>query len=349
MKMFSENKALTYDDVVLVPQYSEVDSRNDIDTTTIVGGLTLQLPVISANMDSVTSDTMCEVMAANGGIGILHRFATDNQIVEWIDNLNEKKIVFGASIGANRNDDHLLKLMIGRDVNVICIDVAHGHHEKVGARIRYIKSFNSGVIVMAGNVCTYEGAKYLAAAGADIIKVGIGCGSLCTTRLATGCGLPQLTAVTEAARVKLAFPHIGIVADGGIRNPGDVTKALAAGADAVMIGNLLAGTKAAPGEVVTLGSFQKPSIFKHYRGSASMACKVQNGHDAKYVEGTASLVPYRGKVESVLQPIMDGLRSGMSYVGARTVKELREKAVFAEVTSHGFIEGTPHGVISVDY
>jgi IMP dehydrogenase len=239
--------------------------------------------------------------------------------------------------------------MIGKDVKIICIDVAHGHHIKVKQRIRYIKSFNSDSIVMAGNICTLAGAEYLAEAGADVIKVGIGNGSLCTTRLAAGCGLPQLTAIASVAGVKKKYPDVSVVADGGIKTPGDVVKALAAGADAVMIGNLLAGTKAAPGEVVTLGSFQKPSIYKHYRGSASMACKIQNGQDAKFIEGTTSLVPYRGKVESVLQPISDGLRSGMSYVGAKNLVELRNRAVFAEVTSHGYVEGTPHGVITVDY
>jgi len=342
-------KALTYDDVVLVPQYSEIPTRNDIDMSTTLAGMRLQLPVISANMDTVTTDTMCEVMFNSGGIGILHRFAPDDVIISWIEKLVEKKIVFGASVGADRNDDHLLKLMLGKGVQIVCIDVAHGHHLKVKQRIRYIKSFNSDSIIMAGNVCTREGAMFLADAGADIVKVGIGSGSLCTTRLATGCGVPQLTAIVEACRARERYQDLAIVADGGIRNPGDVVKALAAGADAVMIGNLLAGTKAAPGEVVTLGSFQRPNIFKHYRGSASMACKMQNGQDPKFIEGTTSLVAYRGKVESVLHPIADGLRSGMSYVGAVNIAELKQKAVFAEVTSHGYVEGTPHGVISVDY
>ena len=344
MKMFSDKKALTYDDVVIVPQYSEIDSRNDIDITTDLDGLKLSLPVISANMDTVTTDTMCEVMFNNGGLGVLHRFASDEMIISWMEHLLDKKIVFGASVGVNRNDDHLLKLMLGKAIGLVCIDVAHGHHAKVKQRIRYIKSFNSDVVIMAGNVCTLEGAQYLAEAGANVLKVGVGPGSLCRTRLATGCGLPQLTAVSEVYKVKREYPNVSIVADGGIKNAGDVCKSLAAGADAVMIGNLLAGTKASPGETTTLGSFQRPSIYKHYRGSASMSCKVDNGKEPNYIEGTTSLVPYRGKAESVLGPIADGLRSGMSYVGAKNLHELRQKAVFAEITSHGYIEGTPHGV-----
>ena len=351
MKMFSQTKAFTYDDVALIPRLSNIDSRggDDVDISTDICGLHMTLPVMSANMDSVTEDTMCEIMHQCGGIGILHRFTSDSNIISWVEHLREKEIPFGGSIGANRDDDHLLRLMVGKGVNIICIDAAHGHHIKVRQRIKYIKSFNKSSLVMAGNVCTYDGAAYLADAGADIVKVGVSNGSHCTTRLATGCGMPQVTALSEAFRIKADFPDVAIVADGGIRNPGDVVKALALGADAVMIGKLLAGTKASPGGLVRLGTFGAQQIFKNYRGSASMACKSDHGREARFIEGTSSLVPYTGKAEDILTPIADGLKSALSYQGARTLKELRDNAVFVELTPYGYIEGTPHGASHTGY
>lgn len=330
MATFSEKRALTYDDVVIRPRYSDIDSRNSIDTSTKIGKIKLKLPVISSNMDTVTADTMCEVMFENGGLGILHRFADENVTKGWIDSLLEKGIVFGASVGVNREDDYLIKWMISKNVPLICIDVAHGHHEKVERRIKYIKSFNYTGVIMAGNVCTYEGALFLAEAGAHAIRVGIGPGSICSTRVSTGCGMPQLTAIIESSKIKSEHPNVSIIADGGIKSPGDVCKALAGGADAVMIGSLLAGTKASPGNIISIGSFEKPKLVKSYRGSASMSCKVDAGMEARYVEGVSTFVPYRGKVESVLGPIGDGLRSGMSYVGARNLTQLMDSAVFEE-------------------
>jgi len=344
----ASGKLLAYDDVVILPGYSEIASRMDIDISTSLAGVSLEIPIVGANMDSVTGEKMCEVLDQRGGIGILHRFAPDDVLVSWIDSLTKKGVRFGASVGVKRDDDHLVKVILGKGVTMICIDVAHGHHLKVKQRIRYIKSFNSDAIVIAGNVCTNDGAEFLAEAGADIIKVGIGSGSLCTTRLVTGCGSPQLSAVMEAAKVKKRYPNVSIIADGGIRNPGDVVKALAAGADAVMIGNLLAGTDESPGDKIVFGPFTKPKIYKQYRGSASMSCKADSGSPLDFVEGTSTLIPYRGTVETVTKPIEHGLRSGMSYVGAADIKSLKAKAVMAEITQNGIYEGTPHGASELD-
>ena len=337
-------RGLTFDDVLLVPGYSEINSRREIAIDTqLHPTLRLTVPVVSANMDTITGEDMCRAMYKHGCLGLLHRFASEAELIEIVEHLQAEGIVFGVSVGVNLDDEKLFNLYLSREINIYCVDVAHAHHIKVRHRIRYIRNAKKDAVIIAGNVATLDAAKFLADNGANVIKVGIGGGALCSTRVMTGCGVPQLTAIMNCAKVKQKYPDVKIIADGGIRYPGDITKALAAGADAVMIGNMLAGTQQTPGLIIKKGTLSKPLFFKRYRGSASMEVKADSGRSPRFVEGVSIDVPYRGDAGVVIDEIVDGLKSGCSYVGAMNLNELRDKGMFIEVSSSGYIEGTPHG------
>ncbi len=337
-------KGLTFDDVLLVPGYSEISSRNDITVKAqLHPNLCLTVPVISANMDTVTGEEMCRIMHKHGGLGILHRFAPEAELISIVETLQEDKVRFGVSVGVNLDDEKLFNLYLSRGINIFCVDVAHAHHQKVRYRLRHIRNAKKDAIIIAGNVATLDGANFLAENGADIIKVGIGPGSLCSTRIMTGCGVPQLTAIIDCDVIKQNHPHVKILADGGIRYPGDITKAIAAGADAVMIGGMLAGTEQTPGLIIKKGTPSRPLLYKRYRGSASMEAKSSSGRDIKFIEGVSTDIPYRGDASLVIDEIIDGLKSGCSYVGASSLLELQAKGRFVEVTHASYVEGTPHG------
>jgi len=337
-------KGLTFDDVLLVPGYSEIASRGEIAIhTQLHQNLCLTVPVISANMDTVTGEEMCRVMYKHGGLGVLHRFAPEAELVSIVEALQEDGVTFGVSVGVNLDDEKLFNLYLSRGVHIFCVDVAHAHHLKVRHRLRHIRNAKRDAIIIAGNVATLEGANFLVENGADIIKVGIGPGSLCSTRIMTGCGVPQLTAIMNCTAIKQNHPNVAILADGGIRYPGDITKAIAAGADAVMVGSMLAGTEQTPGLIIKKGAPSKPLLFKRYRGSASMEAKSDSGRDTRFVEGVSTDVPYRGDANLVISDIVDGLKSGCSYVGAANLTELQSKGKFMEVTHASYVEGTPHG------
>jgi len=320
----------TFDDVLLEPQYSELKSRSEADPSTEIMGLKLKAPILSANMDTITEFRMALAMNTAGGLGVLHRYAKPLTVCEWIGGLNRRGAVAVPSIGVQPEDIAALELYIGAGARHVCIDIAHGDCLAMVEMIKYIKSKYS-IKIMAGNVATRWGARRLFKAGADVVKAGVGGGSLCTTRLVTGHGVPQLHAIMECA------PEGPIVADGGLRHSGDIVKALAAGAKAVMVGSLLAGTEETPG-----GELNKP---RQYRGMASeeaqLAFKgaVQNG----IAEGVAKTVPHKGSVWPVIQALLGGIRSGMSYSGARTLQELRECARFIDVSTNTLIENHPHG------
>jgi IMP dehydrogenase len=340
-------RGLTFDDVLLVPGYSEINSRGEISIETkLHSTLRLTVPVISANMDTITGEDMCRAMYKHGCLGILHRFASEAELIEIVEHLQKDGIVFGVSVGVNLDDEKLFNLYLSRGINIYCVDVAHAHHMKVRHRIRHIRNAKKDTVIIAGNVATLDGAQFLADNGANVIKVGIGGGAICSTRIMTGCGVPQLTAIMDCAKIKQKYPDVKIIADGGIRYPGDITKAIAAGADAVMIGNMLAGTQQTPGLMIKKGTLSRPLFFKRYRGSASMEAKVESGRNTRFVEGISIDVPYRGDVDLVIDEIVDGLKSGCSYVGAMNLDELREKGMFIEVSNSGYIEGTPHGAFN---
>lgn len=334
-----QEEYLTFDDVLIVPNYSDIESRQEISTSVqpIGLGIDLEVPIISANMDFVTGAEMVNAMHQNGAMGILHRFyASDADYMDEIEAV-DKDTPLWISVGIRdikASLDFIKWVQTRVTLHGVCIDVAHGHHKKVGELIEIIKGHVddniSSLHVMAGNVATIEGAHFLGNSGADAIKVGIGAGSVCTTRTVAGIGVPQWSAILECSSVKEDFPEITIVADGGIRSSGDIAKALSAGADVVMIGNMLAGTDEAPGELID----NKVGAFKRYRGQASFG---SNG-DRYVKEGIEGVVPYKGPVAPIIQQIKAGLQSSMSYVGARTIPEFMERSRVVKVSSHTLME-----------
>lgn len=345
MRFADDKDYLTYDDVLLVPSFSNIQTRKHIDITS--GGLRLPLPFISSNMDTVTEENMVIAMHEAGGAGIIHRFLSPqrlDQIIKRIKNCGALPIV---SVGVNNDSNDLISCALDNRCFAFCVDVAHGHHASVRDRVIELRERIRGVthhtpIIIAGNVATPMGVLYLADAGADIIKVGIGPGSHCTTRIVTGHGVPQLTAVANCVDAAKTYieRRVEIIADGGIRNSGDIAKAFAAGADYVMLGKLLAGSTEAPGDI----SFdrQRGQNVKFYRGMASFSAQKSIGKD-RAPEGVASVIPATGPVAATLSNLADGLRSALSYTGADNLGDFKRLARFIRVTNASHIEGTPHG------
>lgn len=331
-----QQQAITFDDVLLVPAYNHYESRRLVETavTDRTGKLTLSLPVMSSNMDTVTESAMANFMTSKGGVGVLHRF------MSIADNVTEFKKCHPStfvSVGCNAAELERAKALHDAGANYFCIDVAHAHAKYVGHTLKELRKLLPNACIMAGNVATYAGADYLASCGADIIKAGIGGGSVCSTRIKTGFGIPMLTCIQDCARCDRS-----IVADGGIRTSGDIVKALAFGADFVMIGGMLAGTAVTPGKVVTNKEGVK---VKQYRGMASREAQedfMGVMSDWKTAEGVATEVLYRDDQDAILADIVGGLRSGLTYAGSSSVKELQRKLDYVIVTQAGRIESLPH-------
>jgi IMP dehydrogenase len=342
-------KAYTFSDVNIVPSYSEVNSRNDCDISTKFCDIDLNIPLVPANMQAIVGAQMLKTMSMCGSIGIMHRF---NGWVDELRNLDqelyekkEKNFRFAGSVGVNntaKEVDILCNLNI--PPSFIVIDVAHGHHKKVGNAIRTIKEMVDGLPVVAGNVATGEGAVYLAECGADAVKVGIGNGSLCETRIRTGVGIPQLSAIMNVADAltDADMEDVFILADGGVETPGDVVKAIVAGADVVMSGNFFSGTKETPLPLLKSGDWLSPTLFKQYMGSASYVAKHENGAKKEHIEGNSRLVPYKGSCLRVITEVKNGLKSAMSYVGATNLEQLRSFSQLVLVTPNGTREATPY-------
>lgn len=329
-------QAITYDDVLLVPNYNHHESRRhvDISMTDRTGKLSLALPIFSANMDSVTENQMANFMGDKGGMGVLHRFMSIERNISEFKKLRHPGFV---SIGCSEAELERAEALRDAGANFFCIDVAHAHGKYVGKTLERLRELLPNACLMAGNVATYAGADYLSSCGADLIKVGIGGGSVCTTRIKTGFGVPNLTAIMDCAKVDRS-----IIADGGIRTPGDVVKALAFGADFVMIGGMLAGTGPTPGAVATSSDGRQ---VKQYRGMASFEAQhdfLGGVPEWKTAEGVAVEVPYREIEESILADIVGGLRSGLTYGGAASIKELQRKMSYVLVTQAGRIESMAH-------
>lgn len=474
-----EETALTFDDVLLVPQMSEILSRSAVDTRTKIGGLQLNIPIISANMDTVTEWKMAEAMARLGGIGIIHRFMTiedqvrqvervkraentiirnpvkilpditlaqarevmaqysisglmvvdgsnhlvgiltrrdmlfrpdstlvrecmtgldalvyaqDNitpqaakallmerrieklplvnqsgelvglitvkDIVEQETNPNASRdvdgnLLVGAAIGTKAEDIDRCEALSRAGVDIIVIDIAHGHSRHTLNVVREIRQKYPEMIIVAGNVATYDGTLDLLKSGADVVKVGVGSGSICITRIVTGFGVPQLTAIMDSARACQDYGKGEIIADGGVRVAGDIVKALAAGAQAVMVGSLVSGTDEAPGRPVV----KDGQRFKVIRGMASVSANIarkqvdkipvtEDTFDQIVPEGVEALVPYKGAVNEIIYQMVGGLRSGLSYAGARNIRELEQNAVFVKITPAGKVESGAHDVES---
>ena len=338
---------LTFDDVLLVPRRSSIRSRQDVSLQTrLTRNLNIDLPILAANMDTVCEQEMALAIARLGGVGILHRFMPVEAQAQMVENVKHENsnFIVGAAIGTDHDVIVRSKALVAAGVDVLVLDIAHGHAEHAIDALKELKNTFSETDVIAGNVATQAGAEDLFEAGADAIKVGVGPGGVCTTRLVAGVGVPQLTAILAASSVP-----IPVIADGGITTSGDIAKAIAAGADTVMIGSLFAGTKESPGEVES----SPKGLVKRVRGMASFeaieARAIRTGElvDDEYFEqrapeGVEGVVPYKGEVSKLITQLVAGLKSGMSYSNARTIPEFWEKAEFIRVTSTGLKENKPH-------
>jgi IMP dehydrogenase len=349
-------EGLSFDDVNLVPNYTD-KGRGDVSLASKLGPHSFEHPFISANMDTVTGYIMGYTMAQLGGFGILHRFCAVEQNVQMFNyakkTLGEshcKKV--GVSIGIKDEEIDRAAALYEVGARIICVDIAHGHCKQLGRTLKRLRQNFPEATLIAGNVATHAGADYLVSCGAHAIKVGIGPGGACSTRMKTGCGVPQLTAIMEASKANAV-----IIADGGVKTPGDAVKAIAAGAHFVMLGSFFAGCDETPGEVISgptgeimINGYngQETRIvgqFKRFRGMASREAQedfMGKMDDWKTAEGVSMTVPCAGPVANKLADLCGGLRSGMTYCGATDIDSLHRKANFIRITHSGYLEGTPH-------
>jgi len=332
-----ESKGQTFNDVLFVPQYSEIEHRREISTTTNMGQFNLSLPIISANMKDVTGPKMVVEMFKAGGLGILHRFNTIEENVE--DFFIAKKYLehdpqghlwafdFGVSVGVVDYERTRFNELYRVGARLFTVDVAHGHHILVKNMLDYMrKKAGDEICIIAGNVATTSGAKDLKEWGADIIKIGIGPGSCCVTRRNTGVGVPQLKAIRD---INHECPDILIISDGGIKHYGDIPKALKY-SNAVMLGSLLAGTSETPGHVY---ENEEEEHYKVYGGSSSGERKIENGRDNAFIEGVVKTVKFKGKVKYILRKAKESLQSSMSYSGANNLALFRKMAILEDIGS----------------
>ena len=328
-------KTLSFDDVLLIPQMSDITSRKEVDISSDVLEKKFTLPVISSPMDTVTGPEMASAIHDAGGFGVIHRYNTIEEQVRLVKNI--KADFLSAAVGVAGDYLERSEELVEAGTSLLCIDVAHGHHANVKNAIESLKNkFGDDVIIMAGNVATGEGFSDLENWGADIIRVGVGGGSICSTRIQTGHGIPTFHSILlSASSAKRAC----IVADGGIRNAGDAVKCFAAGADFVMLGSLLAGTDESPGQVLQNNEGGK---YKVYRGMASVEAQVEWRGRASSLEGISTTIPYKGPVRNILDSLGQNIRSGLSYSGTRTLKEFRSKANMVRQTQAGMSESFTH-------
>ena len=333
--------ALTFDDITLNPCHSTLRSRKEPDVTTKLGLDTFKIPIVSSPMNTVTEDEMINVLAFLGGSSVLHRYMSiEDQVLICSETLNSE-YPFYVAVGASGDYIERSEALYDVGIRHLCIDVANGHSELCLDAVDNLKAKFPNISLMAGNVCNYEGAYKLAEHGCDVLRVGISNGSVCSTRLVTGHGMPQLSALEDSCRVKDKF-KVSIISDGGIRFSGDIVKALAVGADAVMIGNLLAGTEESPGKTF---KDESGALFKQYSGMASMEARTEwfGSEVSSYVpEGVSTKVNFKGSAKKIVENLVGGLKVGMSYCDAYTLKELQENAQFVRVTQNGYLEGTPY-------
>ena len=342
--------SLTFDDVTLVPQYSSVLPSETITYTKLAHNLNLQIPLMSSAMDTVTESKMAIALSKSGGIGIIHRNLSIEKQVQEVKKVKKNNFLVGAAIGVNSKDIERADELSKAKVDMIIIDTAHGHTQKVLFMIKKIKKKLKKCVLCAGNIATGKAAKFLADSGVDIVKVGIGPGSICTTRLVTGIGVPQLSAVLQVKKALKNY-KTRIISDGGIKFSGDIAKAIAAGADAVMIGSLFSGTTESPGKIFK----HKGKLFKNFRGMGSVGAMSIGSADryyqkkfkniSKYVpEGVEGIVKFKGPVNKIIYNLVGGLKSSMGYLGAKTIKDLQKNGEFVKITKAGFYESMVHNV-----
>lgn len=367
---------LTFDDVLLLPGYSDF-SRADISLTTkLTQKITLRIPLVSSPMDTVTESAMAIALGTLGGIGIIHRnLSVEDQAAEVAKvkahstSLGQALLV-GAAIGTSSGFEERVKALVAVGVDILLVDSAHGYAKNVIEAIAFIKKNYPTQAVIGGSVATIEGAEALIKAGADVLRVGMGPGAICTTRIISGMGVPQITAIQETFKAAKKA-GVSIIADGGIKYSGDIVKALASGAVAVMMGSFFASTEEAPGKKITLTRDQVPHrfqsilkdksdyVFKEYRGMGSVAAMKKGAtvksedeyHGKSYkdrvmvAEGVEGLVPVKGTVKDAVDQAVGGIKSGFYYVGAKTIEQLWQKAQFIQITQASLTESHPHDVL----
>ncbi len=334
----------SFDDVLLVPQKSDINSRGEIDLSRNIGKHKFTLPIISSPMDTVTEVDMTLSMLKAGGLGIIHRYNTAKEQVSMVCDIrealeaenNSSASSIAAAIGTSDDFESRSIALFGAGARILCVDVAHGHHTLVERALKTLRDlFGESVTIIAGNVATAEGYIDLSEWGADAVRIGIGGGSICSTRIQTGHGVPTFQSVLCCKYADGA----SIIADGGIKTAGDIVKALAAGADFAMLGSMLAGTDQSPGDTFTRTDGKR---YKVYRGMASLEAQVAWRGQARSLEGISTTIPYKGEVSRILSNLSRNMRSGLSYTGAKNITELQSKCDFIIQTAAGRTESGTH-------
>jgi len=347
---------LTYDDVLLLPDASNVVPSEVSTKTQLTRNIWIDIPLISSAMDTVTESQMAIAMAKSGGIGIIHRNLSITDQVTHVKMVKNIGLIVGAAVGVGDDGFSRAQALIEAGVDVVVVDTAHGHHRAVLDSIERIKKSYPDQEIIGGNIATRAGAQALINAGADAVKVGVGPGSICTTRVVAGVGVPQVTAIMEAAKA-CQKSDVPLIADGGLQYSGDIAKAIVSGADSVMLGSLLAGCDESPGELIEIAGRK----FKSYRGMGSLAAMQSRGEQRSYSkdrymqddvlsedklvpEGIEGKVSYKGPVADTVHQLVGGLRSGMGYAGAATIRNLKLDGRLIQITFAGLQESHPHDV-----
>ncbi|OGM87651.1 hypothetical protein A2614_02400 [Candidatus Woesebacteria bacterium RIFOXYD1_FULL_40_21] len=341
---------LAYDDVLLIPQHSHLESRSEVDLSTqITPRIKIKLPIISVNMSDVTGVDMAIALGKLGGLGFLHRFNSPEEEADMVAKVKKAKVYVGAAIGIRNSYMERAEALVRAGVDILTLDIAHAAMQKaIDATATLKMRFGEKVAVASGVVATYEGAYDLFKAGADSVRVGVGPGTICLTRTETGVGVPQITALLDTIRAAKKFKKT-ILCDGGTKNSGDIIKGLATGASGVIVGSQLAGHDEAPGKLVERGGKK----YKSYNASTSLAEKKNHSKKLNdlgkgyinHIEGVESFVPYKGALAKTIERMEANLRAGFSYCGAKNITELWEKAKFIRITSQGLRESGAHDVI----
>ncbi|MFA6118911.1 MAG: guanosine monophosphate reductase [Parachlamydiales bacterium] len=327
----------TFDDVALIPQFNNIASRTDpILDTWLTKNVKIKMPILAANMDTVISDDIAEILIQNGSIPICHRFASIETQAKWVKKFQNRVFI---SSGIKKESMDETRRLLDMGALGVCIDVAHGHSDMMMHFVEDLKNKHPDKEIIAGNVCTSMAYHDLVNAGADAVKVGIGPGSICTTRMITGFGMPQFTAIKECADIALKL-RVPLIADGGIRTSRDVVLALAAGASSVMIGKLFATTN----ESAAMKKEENNEVYAKYRGQASEDFQKEFYGCLKEkttAEGVNFWAKVTGPAQSLIDQLLGGVRSGLTYGGARSIKELQRKAEFIKVTPSYMMESMP--------
>jgi len=338
-------KGYTFDDYQLIPQYSEVLSRNDVDLSTkLTNDITLDIPIVASPMDTVCEWKMASTLMDLGGIGCIHRFMDMEQRVEQVEKtMTEGKTYTDGNrwvmvaVGVGDYELSCGKFLIdkfkGENI-ILLIDVAHGHHILVERAIKQLKDYSPSTPIIGGNICTPEGAEDLQKWGVDGLRIGIGGGSLCTTRIQTGHGIPNATSLRDIWKSS----SVPLITDGGIRTSGDISKAISMGSDTVMLGSLLSGTEESPAQIIETPR----GLMKRYRGSASLDTKLSHNQETRNIEGESTLVPYKGGTKYTIQRLMEGLKSSLSYSGCETIPQFQRRSRLIRISEAAKTEAKPH-------